>query len=96
MDALESVIKHLHKLGWAHNDLTPGNILVSESGTPVLIDFGGCQKFATKLKYIRGTKEWIEGEIEDYTMSEAQHDIFALGKIRAWLDDPALDISGSE
>jgi serine/threonine protein kinase len=91
MGALESVIQHLHKLGWAHNDLTPANILVSESGTPVLSDFGGCQKFGTKLKYIRGTKEWIEGGIEDYTTSEAQHDIFALGKTRSWLDNPGLE-----
>lgn len=85
--ALESAIKHLHDLGWAHNDLSPGNLLVSEEGMPVLIDFGGCQKFGTKLKYIRGTKEWIEGEIEAYTTSEAQHDIFALGKVQAWLED---------
>ncbi|CRG83348.1 hypothetical protein PISL3812_00699 [Talaromyces islandicus] len=49
MDALESVIQHLHSLGWAHNDLTPANILVSESGAPILIDFGGCQKLGTKL-----------------------------------------------
>lgn len=97
MNALESVIQHLHKLGWAHNDLTPGNILVSESGAPILIDFDGCQKLGTKLKYIRGTKEWIEGDIENYTMSEREHDIFALGKIRDWLDDPNLENnSGSE
>lgn len=90
MGALESVIQHLHSLGWAHNDLTLGNILVSDFGAPVLIDFGGCQKFGTKLKYIRGTKEWIEGEIVDYTTSGAKHDIFALGKIRAWLDEPNI------
>jgi serine/threonine protein kinase len=94
MDALKSVIQHLHNLGWAHNDLTPANVLVSESGTPVLTEFGGCQKLGTKLMYIRGTKAWIEGDIEDYTTSDAQHDIFALGKIRAWLDK--LDNPGSQ
>jgi serine/threonine protein kinase len=80
MAALESAIQHLHGLGWAHNDLNPANVLVSEAGMPVLIDFGGCQKLGTKLKYIRGTKEWIEGEVGDYTTSEAQHDTFALGR----------------
>lgn len=88
MAALESVVQHLHGLGWAHNDLNPSNVLVGEDGMPVLIDFGGCQKLGTKLKHIRGTKGWIEGEIEDHTMSETKHDIFALGKIRAWLEDP--------
>ncbi|KAJ5581462.1 hypothetical protein N7535_000082 [Penicillium sp. DV-2018c] len=86
MTALESAIRHLHGLGWTHNDLTPANIVVSEAGMPVLIDFEGCQKLGTKLKYIRGTRGWVEGEIGDYTTSEAQHDIFALGKIRTWLD----------
>ncbi|KAJ5776291.1 uncharacterized protein N7511_001302 [Penicillium nucicola] len=88
MAALEAVIRHLHMLGWAHNDLTPTNILVSEADMPVLIDFEGCQKLGTKLKYIRGTEDWIEGEIGDHTTSEVQHDTFALEKVRAWLEDP--------
>ncbi|KAJ5709319.1 hypothetical protein N7493_010653 [Penicillium malachiteum] len=86
MTGPESVIQHLYALGWAHNDLTPANFLVSEDNQPVLIDFEGCQKFGERLMYIRGTEDWIEGKIEDYTMSEARHDIFALGKIRNWLD----------
>ncbi|KKZ67577.1 hypothetical protein EMCG_06746 [[Emmonsia] crescens] len=32
MQALKSAIYHLHSLGWAHNDLHPGNILVDEDG----------------------------------------------------------------
>ncbi|KAJ5609800.1 hypothetical protein N7528_010367 [Penicillium herquei] len=86
MTGLESVIQHLHRLGWAHNDLTPANVLVSEDNQPILIDFEGCQKFGERLTYIRGTEDWIEGKIEDYTTSEAFHDIFALGEIRDWLD----------
>lgn len=85
MTSLESAIQHLHGLGWAHNDLTPSNILVSEAGEPILIDFEGCQKVGTKLKHIRGTRGWIEGSMEDYDTSEAKHDIDALGKIRRWL-----------
>jgi serine/threonine protein kinase len=90
MAALESVILHLHGLGWAHNDLTPTNVLVSEAGMPVLIDFSGCQKLGTKLVHIRGTKGWIEGEVGDHNTSEAGHDTFALGKIRVWLEDAGL------
>jgi len=90
MAALESVIGHLHGLGYAHNDLDPSNVMVSEAGMPVLIDFDGCQKLGTELKHTRGTKDWIEGEIEDHNVSEVRHDIYALGKIRAWLDNPDL------
>ncbi|CAG8939766.1 unnamed protein product [Penicillium salamii] len=88
MAALESVIQHLHGLGWAHNDLKPSNILVSEAGFPILIDLEGCQKLGTELKYIRGSEGWIEGDIGSHNTSETQHDIFALGKIREWLERP--------
>lgn len=86
MAALESAIQHLHGLGFAHNDLCPSNVLVSEAGMPVLIDFEGCQKLGTSLQYVRGTEGWIEGEIKDHHTSDARHDTFALGKIRAWLE----------
>lgn len=87
MNALESSIHHLHARGWAHNDLTPTNILVNGDGMPILIDFGGCQPVGTRLKYIRGTKGWIDGEIEDYSISDERHDLSALAKIGAWLDE---------
>ncbi|KAF2245859.1 kinase-like protein [Trematosphaeria pertusa] len=43
MQALESAIRHLHSLGWAHNDLNPGNVLVNKAGMPVLVDFGSAR-----------------------------------------------------
>lgn len=89
MNALESSVRQLHALGWAHNDLTPTTILVNGDGLPVLIDFGGCQPIGSKLKYIRGTKGWIDGEIEDYTTSDEQHDLSALDKISSWLHEYA-------
>ena len=67
--ALDSSLRHLHTHGLAHNDLTPHNILVSREGMPVLIDFGGCQPIGTYLKYVRGTRGWIDGEIKDHNTS---------------------------
>ncbi|KAJ5773308.1 hypothetical protein N7457_008204 [Penicillium paradoxum] len=91
MTALESAVYHLHTHGLAHNDLNSRNILVNKEGMPILIDFGGCQPTGTYLKFIRGTKEWIDGEIKDYNTSDKEHDISALAKIRAWLDKPVFD-----
>lgn len=82
MAALESAIYHLHSLGWAHNDLNPGNILVNEAGMPVLIDFGSSHKFGKQLTTSRGTKGWIDRDMKDYTTSEKRHDTSALWKIR--------------
>ncbi|RYP59818.1 hypothetical protein DL769_008376 [Monosporascus sp. CRB-8-3] len=84
MEALESPIHHLHPLGWAHNDLNPGNILVDKSGMPVLIDFGSSHEVGKKLTTSRGTKGWIDEDMKDYTTSEKGHDTSALKKIRAW------------
>ncbi|KAJ5246656.1 hypothetical protein N7468_001639 [Penicillium chermesinum] len=95
MNALESAVYHLHSLGWAHNDLNPTNLLVDDSkancGMPVLIDFGSARKMGSLLGTSRGTSGWIEGRIEDYTTSKKEHDIFALEKIRLWLDNPTID-----
>lgn len=95
MDALESAIHHLHSLGWSHNDLNPTNVLVDDSkasgGMPVLIDFGSACETGRLLGTSRGTSGWIEGRIEDYTTSKKEHDIFALEKIRIWLDNPTFD-----
>ncbi|KAG7126049.1 Serine/threonine-protein kinase/endoribonuclease IRE2 like [Verticillium longisporum] len=95
MNALESAFHHLHSLGWAHNDLNPTNVLVDDSeaggGLPVLIDFGSAQEVGGLLGTSRGTSGWIEGRIEDYTTSRKEHDVFALEKIRVWLNNPTFD-----
>lgn len=95
MNALESAIHHLHSLGWAHNDLNPTNVLVDDSeasrGMPILIDFGSAREVGSLLGTSRGTSGWIEGRIEDYTTSKKEHDVFALEKMRLWLDNLTFD-----
>lgn len=89
MAALESAIYHLHSLSWAHNDINPSNILVDASGMPVLIDFDSCLEIGQGLP-TRGTEGWRDVDIEEYTMSDTKHDMFALGKLRGWLDKPTF------
>ncbi|KAK7424769.1 hypothetical protein QQX98_000352 [Neonectria punicea] len=90
MAALESAVHHLHSLGWAHNDLNPGNILINDDGMPILIDFGSSHGIGKKLSTSRGTEGWIDEEIKNYTTSEKRHDMYALGKIREWLENPTF------
>lgn len=91
MDALASAIHHLHALGWAHNDVNPGNVLIDPSDLPVLIDFGSARPLGRKLGTSRGTDGWIDSSMKDYHTSEVKHDEYAINKIRAWLDAPTFD-----
>ncbi|PNY29104.1 MAP kinase kinase kinase win1 [Tolypocladium capitatum] len=81
----------LDSLGWAHNDLNPGNILVNEVGMPVLIGFGSSHEVGIRLTTSRGTKGCIDVDMKDYTTSEKRHDISALAKIRVRLNKPTFE-----
>lgn len=91
INGLDSAIRHLHSIGLAHNDINPFNIMVDESsGEPILIDFGSTQKIGAQMTTSRGTPGWME-DGDDYEISKESHDIFALDKIRLWLDKPNFD-----
>ncbi|KAI1151876.1 kinase-like domain-containing protein [Nemania diffusa] len=94
MSALKSAINHLHFLGWAHNDLNPTNVMINDSGIggamPIVIDFGSAREVGMLLGTSRGTPGWYDGRIEDYTISKKENDMFALKKMREWLDRPTF------
>jgi hypothetical protein len=83
-------LRMLSDLALILTTFNPGNILVNEAGMPVLIDFGSSHLIGKKLTTSRGTKGWIDEDIKDYTTSKKRHDISALCKIRAWLDEPTI------
>lgn len=50
MQGLFESLQAIHKIGYAHNDLKPSNIMLDNNFNVVLIDFG----FATKFMASRG------------------------------------------
>ena len=53
-------ISYMHGRGMLHRDISPDNILINESGDPVLIDFGSAREYAaqaqraySKLKFVK-------------------------------------------
>ncbi|KAL2119939.1 hypothetical protein VTJ04DRAFT_6900 [Mycothermus thermophilus] len=83
MEALESAIAYLHQLELAHNDINPDNIMIRDE-LAVLIDFGSCAPYGSGLQSL-GSPGWYE---ELFYTSEAKHDMYALNKMRTWLDNP--------
>lgn len=78
---LRDAIGHIHALGIAHNDLNPANIAMDSNDDPVIIDWGSCKEFGGLL-LSAGTPGWIE---DDFDVSKKEHDLFAIGKIMAWM-----------
>lgn len=60
--ALESGIRHLHRLGLAHNDINPSNIVMDSENRPVIIDFDSARPIGEELGSKAGTVGW---ELED-------------------------------
>ncbi|KAJ7647847.1 hypothetical protein FB45DRAFT_998768 [Roridomyces roridus] len=81
LDGVEEAIKHLHSLGYAHNDLNPHNIMISKAGDPILIDFDSSLPLGLKLTK-GGTFEWeYEGGV-----SAKENDLWALAELREWIE----------
>lgn len=49
-DAVEAALSLLHGQGFAHCDVKPDNIMLRESGEPVLIDLGSATQFGHEIK----------------------------------------------
>lgn len=80
IDQIRRGTKHLHALGFAHNDINPSNIALDNYDRPILLDFGSCKRFGERLRSA-GTPGWAD---EFYT-SEPEHDEIAIERIAKWL-----------
>jgi serine/threonine protein kinase len=81
LDGLQVV----HKSGYLHRDIKPGNIYVREDGTPVLIDFGSARQRASELTAIVSPGY---APFEQYQTQGNQgpwSDLYALGGVLYWL-----------
>ncbi|KAI1187399.1 kinase-like domain-containing protein [Nemania serpens] len=78
MNGIEAGVRHMHDLGFVHNDLNPANIMM-DGDSPVIIDFDSCKLEGEKLGLKGGTYGYSVDE-EEY--SKRSNDLYSLSKIR--------------
>ena len=74
----------MHKLGWAHCDIKPNNILRGADGTVKVIDFGQACRIGTVKERIQGTPDYIAPEQVDRLPISESTDVFNLGATLYW------------
>jgi serine/threonine protein kinase len=97
---LLDAVEHIHKAGYSHNDLNPGNILVLKNLDPMVIDFKNSSKLNLDGKGFKSTlytaPECIEAfEKDEPVFFDEKIDVFSLGAILYYIfldDTPVRDI----
>ncbi|CAJ0549807.1 Ff.00g034200.m01.CDS01 [Fusarium sp. VM40] len=84
--AIKSALDHLHTLGLAHNDLSPLNIMFTDDGEPVLLDFDTCHPIGMNLEKGGKVGEWEGIASAVYNESSVKCDLKALEHLNLWLE----------
>jgi hypothetical protein len=79
-------LAHVHAHGVIHRDLKPGNVLFSEDGTPMVVDFGIAHvvdaETLTRTGQALGTIAYMAPEqVDDGKRVDVRTDVYALGAL---------------
>ncbi|KAJ5364404.1 uncharacterized protein N7496_010117 [Penicillium cataractarum] len=90
LQELLAAIKHLHSLGFVHNDINPANFMLDEEGMLILIDFDSCRNFGESLRSTetKRTHHWHDPAVET---SIEKNDIDAFKDLQTWLTGSAIE-----
>jgi serine/threonine protein kinase len=81
LDGLEVV----HRAGFLHRDIKPGNIYVREDGSPVLIDFGSARQQASDLTVVVSQGYAPFEQYHSHGKQGPWSDLYALAGVLYWI-----------
>lgn len=88
LQGIEAGIRHLHSLGFVHNDINVANVMfLDDDDVPIIIDFDSCWKEGEDRGMKGATYMWTD-EKYDFERSVRENDFSGLRRIRDYLDDP--------
>lgn len=76
-------IDYMHSLGYCHNDIHDGNIMITDEDTPVIIDFDSCLPEGEVLACKGGAPWWSI----DTDKSHKENDLFSLKKLEEVMEE---------
>ncbi|PWY85857.1 hypothetical protein BO94DRAFT_467555 [Aspergillus sclerotioniger CBS 115572] len=88
LDGVREGIKHLHSLGWVHNDINPANVMFDGGGggdgRVVIVDFDSCRRVGECLRgtETKRTHQWHNPGVE---RAVEKNDLDAWEELRIWL-----------
>ena len=77
-------LQAMHRMGWAHCDIKPNNILRDAEGNVKIIDFGQACRIGTVKERIQGTPDYIAPEQVSRLPIAESTDVFNLGATLYW------------
>ncbi|MCH2108459.1 MAG: phosphotransferase [Polyangiaceae bacterium] len=81
IEDIGSTLRFFHRLGWAHGDLKPENIITDRAGRRYLIDFG-LASLVRSTSLEGGSWEYLPREIlNGQTLTAQSRDVYAFAKL---------------
>ena len=83
LSPVSRAVAHLHALGVVHADLSPGNVLFTREGRPMVSDLGVARLFGERPETVHGTEGFTAPEVLMGAQPTPASDVYAIGAL-AW------------
>ena len=81
---LAQALEELHRQGVVHGDVAPANVVLDQSGRPLLADLGIARVLGTPADALQGREAFLDPAVLDGAAPSPSADVFALAAVGAF------------